>query len=183
MDRNRCSEWIDNSHSLMHVEMLLVGNAQGLGLLDVELIQEFPKLKISSQLKKDRLRKLKYITLSELWVMGAYELLRLMGFIIPKHKDIFSEDTRKELKEVISIFTEVRIPLVKFQERGKDRLYSGVAQPEFDSIKGVGWKIHFSRKAKIETEIFYRKDLGDSLLKLLKKLKEDIHAKSYDAWN
>ncbi|MDD5015443.1 MAG: hypothetical protein PHW73_10190, partial [Atribacterota bacterium] len=78
MDKNRYNEWIDGSSGLMYVEMLLVGNAQGLGLIDLELIDEFQNLKIDSQLEQDRMNKLRHITLSELWVMGAYELVRLM---------------------------------------------------------------------------------------------------------
>ena len=64
--------------------------------------------------------------------------------------------------------------MVKFQKKNNNKLYSGVAQPKFDSIKGMGWKIHFSKIGGIETKIFYRKDLGDSLLELLKKLREDV---------
>ncbi len=172
--KDRQSEWVDNSMSLMHIEMLLVGNAQGLGLLDVELIKEFPKLKINSKLEKDRLKKLRHITLSELWVMGAYELVRFINNVAHKHTDIFEEETMKKIKENITLFTEIRIPLTRFQKMGQNQQYSGVSQPIWDSIKSEGWKVHFSGKSGIETKKFYRKDLSDSLLALLKKLKEDI---------
>jgi hypothetical protein len=168
---DRHMEWIENSHGLMHVEMLLVGNAQGLGLLDVELIEEFPKLKVNSKLEKYRLTKLRHITLSELWFMGVYELIRLLGEMMPKRK-MFSEKTKIKLKETLKEFTEVRVPLVKFQDWGKKELYSGVSTPTFDSVKGFGWKIHYSRK-NVETKIFYRRDLSDSFLELLRLMKED----------
>lgn len=178
MDKDRHSEWIENSFGLMHVEMLLINDAQGLGALDVELIEEFPRLKIDSKLEKDLSRKYRHILLSKLWVIGAYELIRVMDKMMPKDMEMYKEDTIKKLKEVLSAFTEVRIPLAKFQDRGKGELYSGVSLPHFDSTKGMGWKIHFSRKAKVETKIFYRKDLSDSLFNLLKKLKEDIRAET-----
>jgi len=187
MVEDRHSEWMDNSLGLMHIEMLIVGNAQGLGILDVELIKEFPELKINSKLDEDRERKLRHITLSELWIMGAYELIRLineiMNDIVARPSHIFNEATIKQIKETKKIFTEVRVPLVKFQKRHDKNLYSGVSTPYFDSVKGMGWRIHFMKKEGIETKIFYRKDLGDSLLELLKKLKEDTSAASNVARN
>ena len=183
MDKNRHDEWMNNSLGLMHVDMLIVGNAQGLGILDVELIKEFPELKINSKLDEDREKKLRHITLSELWIMGGYELIRFINERLPEPTDIFNEDTIEKIKETKRIFTEVRVPLVKFKAKNKNESYSGVAIPNFDSIKGMGWKIHFSKREGVETKIFYRKDLGDSFLELLKQLKEDTSAASNVARN
>lgn len=171
MEKTRYSEWIDNSIGLMHIEMLLVGNAQGLGILDVDLIEEFTKLKINSQLDEDRLKKLRHITLSELWVMGAYELIRLINEI-NKQRNFLKENTKEKLKKTLTIFTEVRIPLTKFQKQGKEkRLYSKIATKNiFDPYKGVGWNFYDGKNK----EIFYRKDLGDLFLELLKEIKNDV---------
>lgn len=174
MDKNRSSEWVDSSQGLRHVEMLLVGNAQGLGLLDVELIQEFPKLNFYSKLEEDRLKKLRHITLSELWVMGAYELTRLINEI-NKERNFINGHAKEKLKEVLTIFTNIRTPLAKLQKSGKEkRLFSQIATKSlFDSNKGLGWHLYDGKTGTI----IFRKDLSDSLLGLLKKLKEDFHAK------
>lgn len=178
MDKKRYSEWVENSFDgLRFVDMLLIGNAQGLGLLDIELIEEFPKIKMDSQLEQDRLNKLRHITLSELWVMGAYELIRIMDEMIPKNKDMLSDETKRKLRDSLSVFTEIRIPLVKFKERGNHKLYSGITQFKWDSVKGIGWEIIFSRNYKIVTKIIYRKELGDIFLDLLKSAGNDIRAK------
>lgn len=170
MVKNRLSEWENNSMGLMHIEMLLVGNAQGLGILDVELIEEFPELKINSQLYEDRLRKLRHITLSELWVMGAYELVRLINDI-NKNRNFIKENTKVKLKEVLTIFTEIRIPLTKFQKQGEKRLYSKIVTKNlFDSDKGIGWHLYDGKKS----EAVYRRDLGDLFLELLKEIKNDF---------
>ena len=180
MDTKRHSEWIESSMGLMHVEMLLVGNAQGLGLIDMELIQDFPK--INFQLEKERLKKLKHITLSELWVMGAYELVRLIDEIVSKKQDKMNVETIKKIKETLSLFLEIRVPLVKFQKAGQGELFSGIASKcEFDKDKGLGWKIIFAFGKKFETKIFYRKDLADNLLELLKVINKDIRARHYVA--
>ncbi|MDP3026753.1 MAG: hypothetical protein Q8N63_03525 [Nanoarchaeota archaeon] len=178
MEENRYSEWVKNSSGVRFVDILLIGNVQGLGLIDVELIKEFPEIKIDSKLQEDLLKKLRHITLSELWVMGSYELIRLMKEIVLRDKDIFSNETKIKIKELLSTFTEIRIPLAKFQERGNNRLYSGVTIPKFDSVKGIGWEIIISNKKGVNTKIIYRKDLGDGFLELLRLFNKDINTKS-----
>jgi hypothetical protein len=170
MGNDRYSEWIENSLGLMHIEMLLIGNVQGLGILDVELIEEFPKLEINSQLDEDRLKKLRHITISELWVMGAYELIRLIDEI-NKKRSLINENSKEKLKKTLSIFTKVRIPLTKFQKEGEKRLYSKIATKNvFDLEKGLGWSFYDGKNK----EIFYRKDLGDLFLELLEEIKKDV---------
>jgi hypothetical protein len=171
MENERRSEWISNSLGLMHIEMLLVGNAQGLGILDVDLIEEFQKLKVNSQSEKDRLKKLRHITLSELWMMGAYELIRLINDI-NKQRNFLKENTKEKLKKTLTIFTEVRIPLAKFQKEGKEkRLYSKIATKNiFDLEKGLGWNFYDGKNK----ELVYRRDLGDLFLQLLKEIKNDV---------
>lgn len=177
MSKDRYAEWVENSYGLIQIEILILGNAQGLGLIDVELIKDFPEIKISSELDGDKLKKLRHITLSEWWVAGAYELVRLLDEMLPRHKSKLSELTNKKIKEVLSLFTEVRIPLVKFQERGKGELYSGVPVPVYDETKGAGWKIHSLKPGKVVTKIFYRKDLADRVLDLFGDITKDIYGK------
>jgi len=167
MDKNRYSKWIDNSQNLKWIDIILIGEAQGLGKLDVELIEEFSKLKINSRIDKERIAKNRHMVLSQLWVMGAYELIRLINEIIKMQNKINCE-AKLKLKEVLTIFTEIRIPLTKFKKSGKTKLYSQVTWPYYDSKKGIGWKLI---DGKSKTKIIYRKDLGDSLLELLKQLK------------
>lgn len=168
---------------IKYVDLLLVGNVQGLGLLNIELTKDFPKLNLNSKLKSDQLKKLRHITLSELWIMGTYEILRLTKDILVKNTN-FSDQSKNKVREILSNFTEIRIPLVKFQKMGKNnRLYSGVTTPTFDSVKGLGWSIHTSNKEGVRTKIVYRSDLANEFLQLLKTLQEDLRAKSISKQN
>lgn len=176
VNKHRRTQWIESSWGLIHVEMLVVHKAQGLGILDVELIKEYPKLKIDSKLKSDLYKKCRHILLSDLWVMGAYELIRFINDK-NKSKNIFKENTKTKLKEALTKFSNIRVPLVKFQKPGDKRLYRGLADSYFDPIKGVGWKVHSFSKREIKTEKLYRKDLGDDLLELLKLITVDIRTK------
>ena len=49
-NNERESEWMNSSFTFMGVEMLLLGEVQALGELDVELIEELHKIKASSKL-------------------------------------------------------------------------------------------------------------------------------------
>jgi len=174
MEKSRYSEWFNSSFVFMNVEMLLLGEVQALGELDIELIEEFPKIKINSRLEEDLKRKRRYLLLSKLWVLGAYELIRFLNDLNKKRNSL-QENTKTKLKNILSIFSKVRVPLAKFQKSGKDKtLYQGVADSFFDSDKGVGWKVYSHNKTKLKKEIFYRNDLGDLLLDLLKEMKKDI---------
>src|SRR3989344_3607869 len=95
MNNPRYSEGIDISHGLIKIEMLLHGTAQGLGIIDVELIEEFPTIDMTAKISGDepRYKRLRHITLSELWIMGAYEFVRLLNEIILKDKSRFKSET------------------------------------------------------------------------------------------
>ena len=184
MAKNRISEWVEGSIGLRFIDMLLIGNTQGLGLLDSELIQEFPGIKEDLKSEEDRLKKLRHITLSELWVMGAYELIRTIDEMASKRKEDLGVKIITKIKETLTKFTEIRVPLTKFQKSGQKELFSGLASKcEFDEKKGLGWKIIFSYKKKFETKVFYRKDLADELLELLNLITEDLYAKHHIARN
>jgi len=174
MEKYKHSEWLNNSFAFMNIEMLLLAEVQALGELDIELIEEFPKIEINSKLEEDLRKKRRYILLSKLWVLGAYELVRFLNDL-NKKRDLLNETIKIKLSEVLTAFTKVRVPLAKFQKSGKDKtLYQGVADSFFDSDKGIGWKVYSHEKNKLEEEIFYRNNLGDLLLELLKEIKKDI---------
>lgn len=174
MEKDRQSEWINSSFAFMNIEMLLLGEVQALGELDVELIEEFPKIKINSKLEEDLRRKRRYLLLSKLWVLGAYELIRFLNDI-NKKRNLLENKNKIKLKEILTTFSKVRVPLAKFQKAGKDKtLYDGVADSFFDSKKGVGWKVYSHTKTELKKEIFYRNDLGDLLLNLLREMKKDF---------
>ena len=172
MKKTRYSEWLNSSFAFMNIEMLLLGEVQALGELDIELIDEFSKIKINSRLDEDLREKRRYILLSKLWVLGAYELIRFLNDI-NKKRNFLDETTKAKLGEVLTTFTKVRVPLAKFQKSGKDKaLYQGVADSFLDSNKGIGWKVYSHGKNKLEKEIFYRNDLGNLLLELLRNIEK-----------
>src|SRR3989344_439558 len=120
MEENRQSEWMNSSFAFMGVEMLLLGEVQALGELDIELIEEFHKIKINSKLEEDLKKKRRYLLLSKLWVLGAYELIRFLNNI-NKKRNFLENENKVKLKEILTIFSKVRVPLAKFQKSGGDK--------------------------------------------------------------
>jgi len=185
MENNRHKEWLDNTGGFGQIDLILFNDALELGDLDAELILESAKIKINSELEEDRLRKFRHFAISRLWVIGAYELVRITDEILSRRKDEINENVINKVKKNLTLFGEVRTPLVKLEKQGQfGKAFSGVASKyEFDENKGVGWKIISSYKKKFDVEIFYRKDLGDSLLDLFKTLNKDIRAEGANARN
>ncbi len=176
MDRTRIDEWIKNSYCIQYVEILLLGEFQALGELDVWLINELQKIKIKSRLKRHLPKKRRYLLLSKLWVIGAYELIRVIKQIT-KNKDNIEKNMKEKINETLTLFNEIRVPIAKFEKQGNNRLYSGVADSFIDPVKGVGWKVYEYHQKELKKKIFYRRDLGDELLELLKSLSIEIFQK------
>lgn len=191
MDKKRYEEWIDSSQGIVHAEMLLIGDIQGLGLIDSELIEEKVKQIFTSPaeliLNPDFLKRNRHMTLSRLWVLGAYEFVRLMDELLSNRikEDIFFKrenpikpETMERVKVVKRMFEEIRVPLVKFHERHNNELYSGInSNIRFDEDKGIGWIFIFVSDSGVKETLVYRKDLADSLLELLKIIKKDVFNK------
>jgi hypothetical protein len=183
MDKKRLSEWIDNSQGIQHIELLILPEVQGLGVIDVRLLEELPKIKIGGEKTPEELAKLaEHIMLSKLWVIGTYESIRVIQKIT-KEKDILRTDTKQKIKELFTSFNRIRVPLAKFEKSGNghEELYSGIADSFVDKEKGVGWKVYEHQNKKLNQIIFYRKDLANEFLNLLKLINEDIRAKYYPA--
>ncbi|OIO80831.1 hypothetical protein AUJ84_02500 [Candidatus Pacearchaeota archaeon CG1_02_32_132] len=174
MEKDRQFEWMNSSFAFMNIEMPLLGEVQALGELDIELIEEFSNIKINPILEEDLKRKRRYLLLSKLWVLGAYELIRFLNDL-NKKRNFLEDENKTKLKEILTIFSKVRVPLAKFQKSGGDKtLYDGVADSFINPDKGVGWKIYSHEKKELKEEIFYRNDLGNSLLDLLKEMRKNI---------
>lgn len=180
MEKDRLQQWIDNSQCVRFIEMTLIPDVQGLGRLDAELIKETERLKTKSKLQ--RRTRLKHLTLSKLWIFGAYELVRLINQITTERKDLISQATKLEIQKVLEEFEKIRIPLTKLevprrQKPGKEnRLWAQVPDSFIDSSGEVGWRVYTIIDRR-PTETYYRRSFGDLLLKLFGSISKDIRAK------
>lgn len=160
----RLKEWNELSYNLFDYSMYLSVYTQGLGQLDCELIAldqfmyENDNKNIMDNIFNGKLgnehhkKGVKLHTLSNLWVLGVFEIVRIIGGCI---KSDIVQETKK-------MFAEIRTPLAKLQAMGKKD--AQIAEPEwyFES-KGFSWKISSDEK-------IYRIDLSNAYLEMLKEL-------------
>src|SRR5690349_9865348 len=88
LDYPRWHRWVAASQKLKVIEELMMFPAQGLGWLDCQLIAEDTRLIDAPPFEPARPRALnEQITLSYLWVLGGYELVRTID---QRHADVES---------------------------------------------------------------------------------------------
>ena len=68
---------INSSFCLAQIEPFMIIDAQGLGMLDAELVEEYANLNAKYQSEQDLLKRNRHFVVSRLWVIGAYELVEI----------------------------------------------------------------------------------------------------------
>ena len=182
--KDRLRQWIDASGGMFLIDATLLADVQGLGRLDVELIKETERLKTKSKIYGKT--KLKHVTLSKLWILEAYNIVRLMTQITSSPRDLLiSKKTKSKILETKKEFEKIRIPLTKFQmprrqfdilkkerPQKENRTFSQYPDSFIDSSGEVGWKVYTMIERR-PTERYYRRSFGDLLLKLFESINKD----------
>ena len=164
----RSHRWVMASHRAAHIaypieRAALVAKLQGLGCLDETLFDvDAGYVGGDGYITPDKgiMELNAHLTLSYLWVLGAYEIVR----ILHERSRINGFVADKKLESVYRNFTRVRIPLAKFEPAGKHReTDENLALPALNSLYGVAWEIS-------QDTFIARGELSDSLLDYLESL-------------
>ncbi len=150
--------WTRQSNKLRPVNFALQIQAQHLGRIDAQLIDaHIPENDGCIDQLTD------HITISYLWVLGAFELIRTLDQRA-RSKELYSPEDRDRIRDLKKQFMRIRVPLAKLEPaRAHEKTDNPVAWPTFADQAGVGWMI---AKGKFVT----RKDLADRLLEMLESL-------------
>lgn len=99
--------WIQESHRLPRITefFLITPNFQSIGVLDLKLSTEWIEIRDTLTEESNLARFSQHSFLSSLWIMGAYEILRVLKNIAPG----------EEINRVYELFRRVRVPMVKFE--------------------------------------------------------------------
>jgi hypothetical protein len=162
----RAKEWEIKSLNLISVDGRFPAIVRALGRLDSFLRhedcraiedaddQDVPNFNIIED----------YLTLSQLWVFGAYELLRTLCETLKAGVPSISADARERTYQLQQKFARIRMPLAKLEpannSKGLDELPKGVGVLAKAKEKGWFWQLN-------NTTYVWRRDLGDELLALL----------------
>ncbi len=164
---DRLNKWITYSHNLAKIEQFMIPVVQGLGRLDVRIINyedRFIKVLIEKPTIDDSLQLTDCFTYSYLWVLGAYEIIRTMDQRCGENANLLDLNLNTSIKELKYKFERIRIPLAKMEpaKRHKDT-DSQIAYPALHPDLGISWRIS-------EKEYIVRVELSDNFLNILKKL-------------
>jgi hypothetical protein len=115
---------------------------------------EFPNLSVIED----------YLALSQLWVFGAYELLRSIDQKLSEGDFALPMTTSAKVKEMKMRFARIRVPLAKLEPANRFRLVDEVPKGAcvVSSAKEKGWCWQLNANTYV-----WRHDLGDELLSLL----------------
>lgn len=164
-DVERNKRWITASFGMMKFNQWAMITVQGLGSLDAKLIKDDEGI-VSTGHPKNPFQDLgEHIFISQLWVMGTYELIRTM-----------SQDAREEssqlrpyLREINALKNKInrlRIPLAKMEASERNRDDSPIAMPGYNTADGISWQLNHD---------FWitRKELSDETLTLLELISKN----------
>jgi hypothetical protein len=139
MNKRLPEEWVMKSYKLPMIikNPLLKYNFQALGRMDTKLSEEWKVIVENLTNPPNVLYFDEHNFMSALWVIGGYELIRVLNKI----------DKRPEVHRAYELFTRVRVPMVKFEVpkiSGKD-VYPqdfGIARAAISTTdKSLGWAV------------------------------------------
>lgn len=165
MNNSRHERWVKASISTAKFELFMTPQIQSLGRLDIKLIDEdaeflkdFEKNRNDLEangLLNDRM------TISYLWVLGAYEAIRTMCQRIRENQELVSPDIAELFNNLRRKFNRLRVPLAKMEAASAHKTTdSHIAYPGINLTLGIAWKV-------AEDTFISRRELSDDLLSVL----------------
>jgi hypothetical protein len=164
---SRLERWIHASFATAKFEEFMVPLVQGLGHLDVSLgeddllfLADFEKKRHSVT---ESMKLTERFTLSHLWVLGAYELVRSICQRITENPAAVPEEVARTFEELKKEFNRLRVPLAKMEPASAHKdTDSKIAFPALSPTRGIAWQV-------AEGVFINRQDLADSLLTTLEQ--------------
>ena len=162
-DTERNKRWVNVSHKLADFDQFLVVTAQGLGKLDSKLLKE-DELLVRQEITSSPFGDLSdHITMSYLWVLGAYEVVRSLDQRAREEANYLSGQ-KESLKQLKWRFERLRIPLAKFEAAKKHSdTDSHIAYPSLNTQLGIAWQVS-------QDTWITRRELSDSMLELFESI-------------
>jgi hypothetical protein len=164
----RNERWLKVSIGLGRFEPTMWPLVLQLGRLDTRLIQAdetWPDRFFGPKLSYEDSSALhEHITMSYLWVLGAYEFIRtLCDRVSTDDEAMTPAEVRNILLEVRGRFARVRMPLAKMEAASKfSDVDSAIAYPGIKRGAGVCWQLN-------RETIVTRRELSDALLEALER--------------
>lgn len=168
MTNGRDQQWVTASSAFARVEMEMVLVVQRLGLLDCQLIDDDTRFLGLSEVQQgtvlEALRLNNRITISYLWVLGAYELVRTLDQRCQAKPDLFGPELTARVRVTKQQINRLRIPLAKMEAAGKHPTDSPIAYPAITLSHGISWQL-------TADTFITRREVSDAFLQLMTDLR------------
>lgn len=162
----RYERWVRASHKAGAINVWMTPLVQGLGRLDIALSaddEQFLALTDSERSSIDESVSLTdRQTLSQLWVLGAYELVRSIDQGI-RTRERLAHVPGEQIKELKRRISRLRVPLAKYEPASRHKSTDiAFALPGFTD-SGLSWQTATDL-------VVSRRELADALLQALESL-------------
>ena len=170
MDNIRYQRWVQASHAVARIEPFMTLTIQGLGKIDSELFEKDQRhhemLNENSPTSQEGVDLTDSITLSYLWILGAYEVVRTLNQRF-REKPAQTETRYLKSQELKKLFERIRIPLAKFEPSSRHKKTDfKIAYPALNSTHGIAWQVagnHF----------ISRDELAEALIEFVEWLRDE----------
>ncbi len=163
-------DWVQLSAKMSVYENFFMPTIQGLGRLDLDLIETDKKILQGIRSESSRssiefnLWLTERFTQGYLWILGAYEAIRTLSQLADREALVNPTQANKEIAENIRtvkhFFERVRIPLAKMEPSKKHETTDfPIAYPILDTKRGIAWHIS-------DSVVISRQELSDAFLRL-----------------
>ncbi len=171
MEQKRFSKWVEVSHGLSKIEPFMIPIVQGLGNLDAKLIVEddrYLKLpKTSRDTIEESMNLTERFTLSYLWVLGTYELVRTLTQRCRETGNLLGENLVQDVIKLKQDIERLRIPLAKMEpSRRHQKSDAPIAYPAIHNEFGISWRVS-------QSTYIARREISDKFLSLLEQIRQN----------
>ena len=168
MTNGRDQQWVTASFAFARVEMQMVLVVQRLGLLDCHLIEDDARFLALSDEQRgtapEAIRLNNRVTISYLWVLGAYELVRTLDQRCQVDPALFGPELTGRIRATKQQINRLRISLAKMEAAEKHPTDSPIAYPAITLGHGISWQV-------AATTFITRPELSDAFLQLMTDLR------------
>lgn len=169
-DYSRYQTWVTVSFRWIREEKdkIIPSRIQGLGLIDAYLYgaNKFDINDINDKLIVNEydIPNFDYINInSYLWVLGVYELFRMIDQRLNENENLALADSKLAINEAKKQFQRIRVPLAKLEPSNKFKKTDYDVPALGGDNHQLGWNLN-------ENQIIYYRDLSDLAIDTLRKL-------------
>lgn len=162
-NKDRYNLWVRYSSGFIHLDPKgsIFARMQGFGIIDAELydINYYDR----NIIVFEDISVFDYANIKgALWILGVYELLRVLNQRINENPNLVDEQAQTSIKYAKKLYSRVRIPLAKLEASRNSPLDYDI--PELVGNEDcIGWKLN-------ESEVISYRDLSDAAIDAFKEL-------------